>query len=234
MAQPAQTPLIPCIKEKIENINWKVHIYGSIGLYELKINKDTTLPTLFGIPNIDNIEMEDMMKVIIGLLPILEKKYHKICIIKFCYINNMMKESMDKASIGRDDIKTDDITIINKDLIDYYEKCAMLTHYIIINRKLRNVEVLSKDKGCCIAVNLVSKSTNYSKLNLMSPDSLCLLKLNHIKNIKMHVGWNCNMKSMHDKDMYDMAIKKLNITQYISKMYEYWGDMINDIISLSY
>ena len=233
MAQLPQTCNIPCIKEKINNINWKVHIYGSIGLYELKINNTNNLPVFFAIPGIDNISMENTMKIIVGSLPVLEKKYHKIFIINYCYSNNMMKESMDKASIGKDDIKSDDIDIMNKDINDFYEKCSLLTHFIISNMGLKNVEVFGKCNGNMIATNLISKSSIYKALYLTSPKNQFKLNYDKCISMKFYFGWLCCDNVMYEKYTYDMTVKQLKVYNYKSKLYEYWEDMLNDICSNS-
>jgi hypothetical protein len=225
---------------------WNQYEFGSTAVFEHILSYDTSLPDLFVVTSISEKSMLATSRVIISRMHMLTSKYHRVFIMKFCHNNNNIMDAQKSACMKRDEMKVEEKqvmikketaysfaeykTVSNieefyKPEIEFYMNIASAINYIITQElKLKNVELLGKSAGGCIAIYLANLSPIYNALYLASPASPFQLKPLQKKTIKIHVGWPCNdIKYNCMKHIYDMMMEQYG-QSYSSKIYGYWEE----------
>ena len=208
---------------------WHVYTFGPCAVYMKQVSYNTNRPDLFVVTGISADSMISTSRIIMRQLSTLEKKYHRIFIIKFCHSNNYIDDMHKKACEQRDEKKLDEKIIefpaksaselpkkrwvsnrseVYKPELEFYNLMAKLVNHIITQElMLTNVEVLGKSAGGCIAIDLVGMSIVYNALYLASPASpMNVIKLTELgfakrQTMRFHFGWPVN----------DMYLLKWNI-----------------------
>lgn len=256
---PKRPDTVVNIDSEFSSHEWNQYNFGPSAVFEYILSDDTMRPDLFVICSISERSMKKTSKIIISMLHVIEKKYRRVFIMKFCHMNNMIKEAHEAACAKRDRIKLEETKFITKKEtastpeqyiyvsnkreyykpeMDFYNVLATMVSYIITSElKLTNVELLGKSAGGCIAI-LVANIKNYKALYLASPASPFYLSDLKNKNMKVHIGWPCNdLKYNHMKGNYDSIME--TFTNYSSRIYSYieqsdghelHPDMLCDII----
>ena len=217
---------------------WNVYNFGPSAVFEYILSDNNNYPDLFVVASISSDSMIATSRIIISKLHMLEKKYRRVFIMKFCHTMNTVKDAYNKVYMKRDEIKvvqedksasevlkTDDISNTReyyKVEIDFYTLLSQFVNHIIINElKLTKVELLGKSDGGCIAIHMTNLSPIYHALYLASPDSPLFLSDLKRKTMKIHIGWpyndtqyNC-MKSSYDV-MMKVPCLALPMTRHLS------------------
>ena len=237
---------------------WEVVTFGPCAVYSKQLNNNMTRPDLFVIADISNKSFMETSHVIMNTLYILEKKYHSVHIIKFCYANSNINTMQDAAYAMRDEIKLDEkyVTIepktaygvpkqkwvsnrteVFKPVNDLNILCAKLVNHIITNMiKLTNIEVLGNCEVSSIAIHIVTMNPIYNALYLLAPKSPHyiepLKKLDKYRLLSMKFYFGLSSDANDDKSIYDNMMDQFNITKYRSRIYsdvDICLDMIYDI-----
>ena len=239
---------------------WNVYNFGPSAVFEYVLSGNDNHPDLFVVTSISSNSMISTSRVIIGMLHMLEKKYRRVFIMKFCHTMNTIKDTHTEVCMKRDEMKLEEKTItIEKETaymlprtmvisnireyykveIDFYIILSKLVNHIITKElKLTNVELLGKSAGGCIAIHLANLDPIYHALYLASPASPLLLTDLQRKTMKIHIGWPYNdIKYNCMKSSYDNMMDKYK--SYSSRMYDFCEvadghelhpDMICDIL----
>ena len=241
---PKRPDTVAVIDREFSSHEWNQYNFGPSAVFEYILSYDDSRPDLFVIASISEVSMIETTKIIISMLHVLEKKYRRIFIIKFCHMNNKIQEAQKNVCMKRDEIKFEEEhkkIIIKKETastpeqyvyvsnnikyykpeMEFYNVLATMVNYIITYElKLTNVELLGKSAGGCIAINVANMS-NYKALYLASPASPSYLSDLKKKTMKVHIGWPCNdLKYNHMKYKYDSMMEAYNT--YSSRIYSIW------------
>lgn len=239
---------------------WNVYNFGPSAVFEYVLSSNNEHPDLFVVTSISSASMIATSRIIISMLHMLEKKYRRVFIMKFCHTMNTIKDTHNEVCAKRDEMKLEEKTItIEKETaymfprtmvisnireyykveIDFYIILSKLVNHIITKElKLTKVELLGKSAGGCIAIHLANLAPIYHALYLASPASPLLLTDLQMKTMKIHIGWPYNdIKYNCMKSSYDNMMS--NNKYYSSRLYDYWKesdghelhpDMICDIL----
>jgi hypothetical protein len=237
---------IESIDSNFSSHKWNLYEFGSTAVYEHILSHDMMLPDLFVVTSISEKSMLATSRVIISMMHMLTNKYHRVFIMKFCHSNNNIMDAQKSACMKRDEMKLEEKQVIikketatsfaeyktisnieefYKPEIEFYINVARCVNHIITQElKLKNVELLGKSAGGCIAIYLANMASIYNALYLASPASPFQLKPLQRKTIKVHVGWPCNdIKYNCMKSVYDIQMEQYE-QSYSSKIYGYWED----------
>jgi hypothetical protein len=194
------------------------------------LNIDSSLPSLFIIPNINNESFYSITKII-QMTESSLYSYHKVYIINWCHKDDTIKDFKDKAELFSDEIKSDDINMKYDIMIKFMSNSAKLLNYIITKGlNLNNVHLLGCGVGGGIAIQLLPFDNIYNGLFLFEPFSplnICnLLDIKHrLQKIKFRISWNASEKlfQSNEKKHYEKALdffkRKYNLNNYICKYY---------------
>jgi hypothetical protein len=240
---------------------WNVHNMGSSAIYSMVLSPDTSLPSHLVITGISPRSMEQTSQVICNRLHVYEKKYHMILIVKFCYNGDTrVKDIQEKICKARDENenKTKEREELYRDELQFYDFCAIGINKMIQETfKLKEVEVLGKCAGGCIAIHLVTKSPIYTALYLAVPGSPTNCKKLHelgksrMRRMRFLFGWAVDdnylfpwgNQSKNEKEVYDYTMDRFSkiVGHHLNYRSRYYGssqhevphDMIDDICNSS-